>query len=131
MNDTQDSSDIWKRWLTHGRNPTDELKRATDEGLKPIRDMVLNNAHIEEGEVILDVGAGTGLISFGALEQVGSTGKVIFSDISQDCLDHCRALVSDLGLLDCCDFIAASIEDLSPIADASVDVITCRSVLIY
>jgi SAM-dependent methyltransferase len=56
---------------------------------------------------------------------------VIFSDISQHILDYCAALVRALGRADQCTFVRASASDLAPMADASVDVVTTRSVLIY
>jgi arsenite methyltransferase len=56
---------------------------------------------------------------------------VAFSDISQDLLDHCRAATAAERLLDRCRFVLASADSLDGIADASVDVVTVRSVLIY
>ena len=56
---------------------------------------------------------------------------MIFSDISQDLLDHCRAAASAEGLLDRCRFVLASADQLAGVADASVDAVTTRSVLIY
>jgi hypothetical protein len=47
-------------------------------------------AGIGSGEVVLDVGAGDGLIAFGAMTLVGESGRVIFCDVSDDLLDHCR-----------------------------------------
>jgi SAM-dependent methyltransferase len=123
--------DVWKQWLLHRRNPSDEAKARADEHFRQVRDKVLDNADPQEGETLLDVGTGTGLISFGALERVGSSGSVIFSDISQDCLDHCQSLAEKLGLLDRSRFLQASMEDLSGVGDASVDVVTTRSVVIY
>jgi len=43
---------------------------------------VLQNARLTEGETLLDVGAGDGLIAFGALDVLGEQGRVIFCDIS-------------------------------------------------
>ena len=99
--------------------------------LLPVRDRVLRNAALTGGETLLDVGAGDGLIAFGALELIGEGGRVIFSDISQDLLDHSRALAKKMGVLDRCEFVLASADDLSAVEDASVDVVTTRSVLIY
>ncbi|TML53754.1 MAG: class I SAM-dependent methyltransferase [Actinobacteria bacterium] len=65
-----------------------------------------------------------------ALERVGPDGRVVFADVSQDLLDHCRSLADELGVLARCDFVRASADELS-LADASVDVVTTRSVLIY
>jgi SAM-dependent methyltransferase len=78
--------------------------------------------------VLLDVGCGTGLIGFGALDRLGPGGRVVFSDVSQDLLDHCRRTA---GCDERCGFVRALAEDLAGVADASVDVVTTRSVLIY
>jgi ubiquinone/menaquinone biosynthesis C-methylase UbiE len=99
--------------------------------LAQVRDRVLDNARIQPGDTVLDVGCGDGLIAFGALDRVGPAGRVIFSDISQDLLDHCATLAREMGREGQCAFVRAAADDLAPIADASVDVITTRSVLIY
>ena len=99
--------------------------------LAPVRDRVLDGAAVRAGDAVLDVGAGDGLIGFGALERVGDGGRVIFSDVSQDLLDHTRSLAEELGALDRADFVRAAAEDLAPLPDESVDVVTTRSVLIY
>jgi arsenite methyltransferase len=101
------------------------------EFLFPVRDTVLDKAQLRPGETVLDVGAGDGLIAFGALERLGPSGHVIFSDISQDLLDHCREAASAEGLLGRCRFVLASADSLAGVPDASVDVVTTRSVLIY
>jgi ubiquinone/menaquinone biosynthesis C-methylase UbiE len=95
------------------------------------RNRVLDNARLADGEKLLDVGAGDGLIAFSALDRIGQHGKVIFSDISQDLLDHCRQLAEQMNVLDRCEFVQAAADDLSVIPDASIDVVTTRSVLIY
>lgn len=123
--------DIWKQWLLHRRDVTDEQRAIAQDRFKELRDKVLDKAELVETNVLLDVGTGTGLIAFGALERIGENGRVIFSDISSDCLDHCRSLVEELGLLDRTQFIEAAVEDLSAIPDESVDIVTSRSVLIY
>jgi SAM-dependent methyltransferase len=56
---------------------------------------------------------------------------VIFSDISQPLLDHCRSAADRVDVLDSVRFVQAPADDLSPIADQDVDVVTTRSVLIY
>jgi SAM-dependent methyltransferase len=93
------------------------------------RDKVLDLARLAEGETLLDVGCGEGLIAFGALER--GAGSVIFSDISDDLLEFCRQAATELGVIERCRFANASADDLGAIADASVDVVTTRSVLIY
>jgi arsenite methyltransferase len=84
--------DKWAEWLLHRRDGDDaEQRRQALDYLIPVRDRVLDNAHVAPGDVLLDVGAGDGLIAFGAMERVQPGGPVIFSDISEDLIDHARA----------------------------------------
>lgn len=123
--------DMWSEWLLHHRFGGDaQHMQAVLEYLRPVRDRVLDNARLAEGDMVLDVGCGDGLIAFGALERIAS-GAVIFSDISEDLLNHAQSLARDMGLLDRCRFLLAPAEDLSALEEASVDVVTTRSVLIY
>ena len=93
------------------------------------RDEVLDHAGLVAGETLLDVGCGNGLIGFGAIDR--GAGRVIFSDVSEALLDDCRALADEFGVLERCEFLLAPADDLHPVADVSVDVVTTRSVLIY
>jgi SAM-dependent methyltransferase len=123
--------DRWAEWvLSRGHSGDPEQQRHKQAYLAPIRDRVLTNARLQEGDVLLDVGAGDGLIAFGALELM-SPGRVIFSDVSQDLLEHDARLAEDLGVAERSEFVQAAAEDLSVIPDVSVDVVTTRSVLIY
>ncbi len=101
------------------------------EFLYPVRDAVLDRAKLAPGETVLDVGAGDGLIGFGALDRLGSGGRVVFSDISRDLLDHCREVAAAEHVLDRCGFVLASADHLDGVPDAHADVVTTRSVLIY
>ena len=125
--------DRWHRWLIDVRFGGDPAarERLLTELLYPVRDTLLDKARLQPGDTVLDVGTGDGLIAFGAVERLGPSGHVVFSDISQDLLDHCRAAAAAEGLLDRCRFVVASADSLDGIADASVDVVTTRSVLIY
>jgi ubiquinone/menaquinone biosynthesis C-methylase UbiE len=124
-------SDVWATWILERRfgDPA-EAARAL-EFLEPVRDRVLDAAEIESGDTLLDVGAGDGLIAFGALPLVGDEGRVIFADVSQDLLDVSRELAAELDALDRCEFVLARAENLAWVADESVDVVTTRSVVIY
>jgi arsenite methyltransferase len=123
--------DRWAQWLLSRRDGGDpEERQRILEQLAPVRERVLDSGEIGPGDVVLDVGCGDGLIAFGALGRAGPGGRVVFADVSQDLLDHCRALASELGVLERCEFVLASADQL-PLEDASVDVVTTRSVLIY
>lgn len=130
--ETQQAQDQWTKWLLETRFAGDpERKKTFEKFLFPVRDRVLGNAKVADGDIVLDVGAGDGLIAFGALSLVGKQGKVIFSDVSQDLLDHSRTLAEQIGVLDRIEFLHPSADDLSALPDASVGVVTTRSVLIY
>jgi arsenite methyltransferase len=124
-------ADPWAAWLLERRfgDPT-EAERVIRE-LTPVRERVLEGARIEEGDVVLDVGAGDGLIAFGALPLVGNEGRAVFADVSEELLDVSRELARELDAFERCDFVLARAEDLGPLADESVDVVTTRSVVIY
>jgi arsenite methyltransferase len=124
--------DRWASWLLerrHGGDPAERQRLL--ERLGPVRDRVLDGAALHEGDVLLDVGCGDGLIGFGALARVGESGRVIFSDVSQELLDLCQELAVELGAAERCEFVRSAAEDLSGLDDACVDAVTTRSVVIY
>jgi arsenite methyltransferase len=125
--------DQWHRWLLDVRHGGDAAYREQllARTLHPVRDKVLDRADLRPGDTLLDVGCGDGLIALGALDRLGSAGRVIFSDVSQDLLDHCLDAAAASGQLERCEFVRAPADRLAGIADASVDVVTTRSVLIY
>ncbi|MET8251203.1 class I SAM-dependent methyltransferase [Micromonospora sp. NPDC005197] len=121
--------DRWAQWLLARRDGNSAGLRARNAlDLAAFRDGVLEGAGLVADDVVLDVGCGTGLIAFGALDRLGPDGRVIFSDVSPDVLDECRRTA---GGDERCNFVVAPADDLAGIADASVDVVTTRSVLIY
>ena len=99
------------------------------EELVPVRDKVLDRARLAQGQTLLDVGCGEGMIGFAALER--GAGHVVFSDISDDLLDFCRDAAHALGVSNRVSFVKAGAAELSGIDDGSVDVVITRSVLIY
>jgi arsenite methyltransferase len=119
--------DRWAEWMLSRRFGGDEAAAAESlEGLREVRDRVLDRAELHQGETLLDVGCGDGLIAFGGLERGAS--RVIFSDVSRDLLDVSRELAAGDPRAE---FVHAGAEDLSAIPDESVDVVTTRSVIIY
>src|SRR5512132_2886739 len=128
---TNSQKDIWSQWVLNRRFGGDpECAQKTLDFLRPIRDQVLSHVHLKENETLLDVGCGDGLIAFGALEKF-ETSRVIFSDISDDLLNHVQTLAKDMNIQHRCEFVHASADDLSTFSDESVEAVTTRSVLIY
>src|SRR5689334_2030041 len=116
--------DIWSEWMLNRRFAGDlnRLKTLMDY-LYPIRDKVLANTSLSDGGTLLDVGCGDGLIAFGALEKY-ATANVIFSDISQDLIEHAEKLAEQIGMADRCRFVCASADNLPALSDDCVDAVT-------
>jgi arsenite methyltransferase len=117
------SKDPWARWVLRPDNAL--------ESMQPVRDRVLANAAVGPGDRLLDVGTGSGFIAFRALELVGPEGKVVFSDVSEELLEHCRGIAASSNVDGRCQFVVASADNLAGVPDVSIDVVTTRSVLIY
>lgn len=124
------SRDRWAEWLAVRRFGGDpETRERFLANLVATRNRILDSAGLRGSETVLDVGCGEGLIAFGALERGART--VVFSDVSTDLLDFCREAAIELGFTERCRFVEAPADDLRLVDDASVDVVTTRSVLIY
>ncbi len=97
--------DRWAEWILERRfGGNAEAAAAMLGSLAKVRERVLDRAEIQPGETVLDVGCGDGLIAFGALERVGTDGRVIFSDVSRDLLDVARELAEGDSR---CEFVLA------------------------
>jgi arsenite methyltransferase len=124
--------DHWSDWLVRTRFsgwPQEEVARVLAD-LESVRDAVLDHVRIRADDTVVDVGTGTGLIAFGALARLGSAGRTVALDISDDCLRAVAQLAADHddhGRLQCVRGHAAAL----PLAAAVADAITTRSVLIY
>lgn len=91
-----------------------------------VRERVLERARIAEGDAVVDVGTGTGLLAIGAVEHVGEEGEVFAVDFSVDCLEEVERVCRDPRVW----YLVGSAEVL-PLPDESVEVVMTRSVLIY
>jgi arsenite methyltransferase len=127
------NQDKWAAWLRRGRFGDDEATRVqASQRLSAVRDRVLKNASLRGQEVLLDVGTGEGLIGLGAMELLSPPrGKVIFTDVSQPCLDHVARFIEEYPQSAASSFEQMSADDLSDVANETIDVVTTRSVLIY
>jgi len=66
--------------------------------LKPAHDLLLEQANIKPNEHIIDIAAGTGLISFRMAEIVGPSGYILANDISDEMVNIGTQLTKSKGL---------------------------------
>lgn len=132
VTDNAPALDKWASWLLYRRYGENQHARAAmSRLLQPIRDKVLDHARIDAGHTVLDIGSGDGFLAFGAMQRVGPSGTVIFSDISEDLLELSKAAIEGLAVRSHCRFVQAPAEDLGAIASDSCHAVTLRCVLIY
>lgn len=84
-------------------------------------------ACLKEGEVVLDLGSGTGMDCFLAAHKVGPKGRVIGVDMTPEMVAKARKIAEKEGYKNV-EFRLGEIENL-PVADNSVDVIISNCVI--
>ncbi|MBR9678076.1 MAG: arsenite methyltransferase [Nanoarchaeota archaeon] len=82
---------------------------------------------IREGEVVLDLGSGTGFDCFLAAKKVGSSGKVIGVDMTEDMIKKARGFAEKHNFSNV-EFRLGDIENL-PVERNSIDVIISNCVI--
>jgi len=80
---------------------------------------VITTLKLKEGEVIADIGAGSGYFTFRLAHHVGDTGRVYAVDVSPDMIVHLNRRIRDLHLKNVVTILAAPDDPL--LADASID----------
>ena len=95
-----------------------------------MRDRVVGRARLRKGETVIDVGAGTGLLTMEAMTRVGERGSVVALDVSRDALTGCRQTAKDGASALEPGLVVGDVLSV-PVRDRSVDVVIARSVLIY
>jgi ubiquinone/menaquinone biosynthesis C-methylase UbiE len=84
-------------------------------------------ASLNPGEVVLDLGSGTGFDAFLAVRKVGKEGRVIGVDMTDEMLKKARENAKKGGF-DNVEFRKGDIEDL-PLAEEEVDVVISNCVI--
>jgi len=125
------ADDSWAAWLDDQRFSGGEQRERLEATLREYRETVLDHADLGESDTVLDVGAGDGLVAFGALDRLGPEGRVLFADTSRAVLREARATATELEVTDSCEFVVLPAEDMGAIDDGSVDAVTLRSVLLF
>jgi ubiquinone/menaquinone biosynthesis C-methylase UbiE len=122
----------WSQWLKNTRfsHLSEEQKEQTLRWLLTIRDVILDTANIQAGEKIIDLGCGTGLLGFGAIEKFQDSVELIFSDKFQDCLTECETVLNGCSAAHKASFLLSDCTDIK-LPDNSVDKALMRSVLVH
>jgi SAM-dependent methyltransferase len=110
----------WHKWL--------QTLEAEDAGPAVTR-VLLEQAQLQRGDVVLDVGSGYGEPGLSAATAVGADSHVTCVDISGDMLAFAETRARDAGLSNV-SFVEADIETLE-LAPASLDVVLSRAALMY
>jgi len=125
----------WTQWLSSSRFSymNEEQKQQTFLWLFEVRDKVLERAKIQPDNIILDIGTGNGLLSFGAfeiLEKLNGNGRVIASDAFIDCVEECIKIAEQCGIREKMDFIQTDATDIK-LPENTIDIVVMRSVLVH
>ena len=122
----------WTQWLKQNRfaGQTPEMIEQTTRWLEAVRDVILVYAEIKPYETVLDIGCGTGLLAFKALEMQDCQGKVIFSDAFQDCLDDCQKILDEMDIKEGYEMLLSPVEHIA-LPESSVHKAIMRSVLVH
>ena len=122
----------WTEWLKKNRfaGQTPEMIAQTTRWLEAVRDVILVYAEIQPYETVIDIGCGTGLLAFKALELQDCKGKVIFSDMFQDCLDDCKQILDESGITEGFEILQSPVEHIA-LPESSVHKALMRSVLVH
>jgi arsenite methyltransferase len=84
-------------------------------------------ADLREGETVLDLGSGAGADVLISARRVGTSGRAIGLDMTDEMLDLARANAAEAGVENV-EFIKGYIEDI-PLPEASVDVVISNCVI--
>lgn len=85
---------------------------------------VLDAAHVRRGQTVLDVACGTGVLTRGSRQRVGSSGSVIGVDPDSGMLGVARELDTSIDW-------RQGVAEALPLADASVDAVVSQFGMMY
>jgi ubiquinone/menaquinone biosynthesis C-methylase UbiE len=99
------------------------------EQLKPAQDVLLQMAELKNGEHVVDIACGTGLVTFRAAKEVGENGSVVGTDISDKMIDVAASITTQKKYNNI-KFLRMDAEELQ-LSDSSFDVALCALGLMY
>lgn len=96
-----------------------ELAQLTEE----FRQICIDRIEIKEGDVVLDLGCGTGLNQPIISEKIGTNGKIIGIDASQRMLAQAKTRATEHGYTAKLQLIQGDLRNLEQLIDSPVDAI--------
>ena len=122
----------WTQWLKKTRfaHMSEEQIMQTTNWLFALRDIVIANAKIQPNDKVIDLGCGSGLLSFGILEKFGDSVELIFSDKFEDCIEECKNILSTMNIAHRASFLQSDVLDIK-LDENSIDKALTRSVLVH
>jgi ubiquinone/menaquinone biosynthesis C-methylase UbiE len=75
---------------------------------------VMQALGVKEGEIVADIGAGSGYFTVRLAHHVGTSGRVYAVDVSPDMIRHLHTRVRDMGLVNVSPILAAPDDPLLP-----------------
>jgi arsenite methyltransferase len=120
----------WAEWLasTQFASLTDEERGQAVGELAAIRDRVLEGAELRDGGDVLDLGAGIGLLTFGAHDRIGN-GWVYAVDPSVSALEELLRVAHETNVAGVMYLVGDA--QVIPLPDGAVEACVTRSVLMY
>jgi ubiquinone/menaquinone biosynthesis C-methylase UbiE len=129
MGHSDQQNSEWSAWLADMLRVDGDSSGSFSRGYIKIAERVLDKAGVQNGDVVIDVGTGTGLVAFAASQRVGDDGKVIGIDDESGCVVNAQAQAAKLGLPNLV-FLEGDAVSL-PLDPRCADVVVCRSVLCH
>jgi ubiquinone/menaquinone biosynthesis C-methylase UbiE len=99
------------------------------QALQPAHDALMSLANLDEGQSVLEIASGTGLVTFRVARAVGECGKVLATDLSGEMVSVLSQLVQDYGFENMsCSRMGAEALDVQA---SSFDRVICALGLMY
>lgn len=97
--------------------------------LSPARSLLFEMADLREGESVLDVACGSGLVTLEAARRIGGDARILGTDLSDGMLDQARRAAANADL-DHVEFLRSDAESLG-VPEAGFDAALCALGLMY
>lgn len=124
-------SDNWSLWLNQHRNGGNAAQAAhIERKVGEYITRLLSHARPLPGQIMVDIGTGTGSVAWAAISQAGPDLQVILTDISAPLLNQACRNAASKYFLPQCSFVQCAAANIA-LASSSADLVTSRAALAY